>query len=65
MFMQVNRTYQGGTILVTEVPAVVGQLMATKEAEALIDLYVRHLDENQILGDIEVSFHEVQNKFRT
>lgn len=64
MLIHFNCTYHGGSLLVTNVPAAEGlENKMTSEAEALIDRYIRLLNENKILGEIDVSFVDVQKKF--
>lgn len=63
MMIRMERTYQGGTLVVTEVQAVDGGDRISAQDEALIALYVRFLDEKSILGDIEVNFSEIKLKF--
>jgi hypothetical protein len=63
MMIRVERTYQGGTLAVTDVQAVDGGDRISAQDDALIALYVRFLDEKSILGDIEVTFQEVKLKF--
>ncbi|MFD2614692.1 hypothetical protein [Paenibacillus gansuensis] len=60
--IQVTRSYQGGTLVVTDVPAVDEDCISTEDG-AVIAQYVQFLNEKNILGDIEVTLQEVREKF--
>lgn len=62
MFIRIEYTYKGGTLVVTDVPAVEGGLVSVADG-ALIGQYIFLLDEMSILGDIEVPFEELKLKF--
>ncbi|MGU3473128.1 hypothetical protein ACLBWT_18520 [Paenibacillus sp. D51F] len=62
MMIPVDRTYRGGTLVVTDVQAVDGERISAED-DALIAQYVQFLDEKNILGDIEVTFQDVKQKF--
>ncbi len=63
--IQVKRQYRGGTLVITNVQQLGSEKTISAEDEALIAQYVQLLDEKNILGDIEVSFPEVREKFST
>lgn len=60
--IQVTRTYQGGTLAVTDVPALDGDRISIED-DAVIAQYVQFLNEKNILGDIEVTLQDVKAKF--
>ncbi|WP_054943576.1 hypothetical protein [Paenibacillus ihuae] len=64
MLIQVDYTYKGGTLVVTDLQEVEeGRISA--EDDALIAQYIRLLDDMSILGDIEVTFEELILKFNS
>jgi hypothetical protein len=65
MFIQVERPYEGGMLVVKDVPTVDGESQISVKDDALIAHYVHLLDEKNILGDIDVTFSEIQQKFES
>jgi hypothetical protein len=65
MFIQVERTYTGGMLVVMDVPTVNGESQISVEDAALIAQYVQLLNEKNILGDIDVTFSEIKQKFES
>ncbi|AGA60000.1 hypothetical protein Theco_3996 (plasmid) [Thermobacillus composti KWC4] len=63
MALRVIREYQGGTLVVLDVPADEGKNDISARDAALIAQYVQFLNEKNILGDIEVTFSEIKQKF--
>ncbi|MFC5402456.1 hypothetical protein [Cohnella soli] len=64
MLIQLKQPYTGGTVVVMNVPTAEGLEQAVSiETFELITQYVHFLDDNQILGDVEVTFAEIQTKF--
>lgn len=62
--IQFTSTYHGGTLVVTEVPAVDMDHISAEDA-SVITQYVQFLDEKNILGDIEVTIQDVRAKFNS
>lgn len=59
---KVQLEYNGGTLLVSDVTLTVERELLPGDG-AIIDLYIRMLNEKKIVGDIEVSFGEIKEKF--
>lgn len=63
MSTTITRQYKGGTLVISDVDLPEGSTEISTEDQHLIDTYVNVLDELNILGDIDVAFHEVKSKY--